>query len=493
MSRGDPPPPKRSASGARSQDRALRVLMSLVDDITVETDERGLLQTTLDHIVEALGLTGAATFIIGPNGEVAPAAERWPAIGEHPPTLDLARSAVAMQRPAYREQVGEGWFAAAPLMRRGRPLGAIVLRDARPDAVLPDASLLEALGKQIGAGLENVRLVDALRSSADLSQIANRITASFASGTDLKVAIAAFARELAGVYAFDLLAWGFVNEAGDYLEVVSYPEDTTWGWDNVVPVVGSGLGSAALNNRAVSSADLLHNRQFIEDMRLLEKGVRAYVVVPLNARGHSIGALALGSNRERAYDDAAVLQLQTLADSIALALENARLIQKTRELSITDDVTPLYNYRFFHQIIDRELKLVDRYHSVLSLVFLDLDNFKPINDNYGHLRGSRVLREVGFLLRAAVRETDYPVRYGGDEFVLVLPQTDAATAKGVAEKLRELIVGHTYLQEEGINARIGVSIGVATYPTDATSKETLVRRADEQMYQDKARRKAGGA
>jgi diguanylate cyclase (GGDEF)-like protein len=486
-----PPPPKRSTPASKSQDRALRVLMSLVDDITVETDERGLLQSTLDHVVEALALTGAATFIIGVDGEVAPAAEHWPSPTDRAPTLDLARSAVDMQRPAYREQAGEGWFAATPLMRRGRPLGAIVLRDARPDAVLPEAALLEALGKQIGAGLENVRLVDALRSSADLSQIANRITASFASGTDLKVAISAFAREVAGVYPFDRLAWGFVNDAGDYLEVVAHPEDTTWGWDNVVPVVGSGLGSAALNNRAVLSADLLHTRQFIEDMRLLEKGVRSYVVVPLNARGHSIGALALGSNRERAYDENAVVQLQTLADSIALSLENARLIQKTRELSITDDVTPLYNYRFFHQIIDRELKLVDRYHSVLSLVFLDLDDFKPINDNYGHLRGSRVLREVGFLLRAAVRETDYPVRYGGDEFVLVLPQTDAETARGVAEKLRELIEGHTYLQEEGINARIGVSIGVATYPTDATSKETLVRRADEQMYHDKARRKTG--
>ena len=93
---------------------------------------------------------------------------------------------------------------------------------------------------------------------------------------------------------------------------------------------------------------------------------------------------------------------------MALAFENVRLFQKTRELSISDEVTPLYNFRFFHQILDRELKLVDRYKSVLSLIFVDLDRFKPINDQFGHLRGSRVLREVGFLLRAAVRETDYP-------------------------------------------------------------------------------------
>jgi two-component system cell cycle response regulator len=137
------------------------------------------------------------------------------------------------------------------------------------------------------------------------------------------------------------------------------------------------------------------------------------------------------------------------------------------------------------------LKLVDRYRSMLSLIFLDLDRFKPINDQFGHLRGSRVLREVGFLLRAAVRETDYPARYGGDEFVVILPQTDGEAAEALAAKLRRLIEEHTFLQEEGINARIGASLGVATYPIEARSKESLIRLADERMYGDKDDRKTG--
>jgi diguanylate cyclase (GGDEF)-like protein len=182
-------------------------------------------------------------------------------------------------------------------------------------------------------------------------------------------------------------------------------------------------------------------------------------------------------------------RLQPVADSVAMAFENVRLFQKTRELSISDEVTPLYNFRFFHQILDRELKLVDRYKSMLSLIFVDLDRFKPINDQYGHLRGSRTLREVGFLLRAAVRETDYPARYGGDEFVVILPQTDGDATRALADKLRRLIEDHVFLQEEGINARIGCSLGVATYPTEARSKESLIRLADERMYADKETRK----
>jgi GGDEF domain-containing protein len=134
--------------------------------------------------------------------------------------------------------------------------------------------------------------------------------------------------------------------------------------------------------------------------------------MPLNSRGRGIGVLALGSRSDGAYDEATLARMEPLADSVALALENVRLFQKTRELSITDEVTPLYNHRFINQIIDRELKLVDRYRSVLTLIFADLDRFKPINDRYGHLRGSRMLREVGFLLRSAVRETDYPAATG---------------------------------------------------------------------------------
>jgi diguanylate cyclase (GGDEF)-like protein len=99
-----------------------------------------------------------------------------------------------------------------------------------------------------------------------------------------------------------------------------------------------------------------------------------------------------------------------------------------------------------------------------------------------------VLREVGFLLRAAVRETDYPVRYGGDEFIVVLPQTDGPAAEQLAEKLRGMIEEHVFLHEEGINVRLGASLGVASYPTDARTKADLVRVADERMYADKASR-----
>ncbi len=171
---------------------------------------------------------------------------------------------------------------------------------------------------------------------------------------------------------------------------------------------------------------------------------------------------------------------------LSVAIENVKLYQQTKETSILDDVSSLFNFRYFHPALERELKLVTRHKSRLSLLFIDLDKFKQINDSHGHLRGSKVLREVGFLLRAAIRETDIAARYGGDEFVVILPDTDYPQAKRLGERIRQLILRTTYLKEEGINARLGASIGLSTFPTEAPTKEELIHLADERMYRDKA-------
>jgi diguanylate cyclase (GGDEF)-like protein len=488
-SRTTKPSPTAAFQAVAVQDRTIRTLVAVIGDLSIEREQGGLVRSTLEHIVAALSTSGGVTFLFDADGALYGAASVNISAAEHAVALELALASLGDDRPSVKETLDGGWYALAPLVTQGQTVGVLVLRDSGPEGLPPARDLLEILGKQIATGLENVRLYAELRASSERASMLNRISASLAAGRDLRTVIPAFAKEIATIQPFDRLACAFVNDSGDYIEVVGHPEDTTWGLGGVIPVVGSGPGLVVLNGKAVLQPDLLRNHRFIEDMRLLEEGIRSYLLLPLNARGRAIGVLALGSVEVGAFDESSLARLQPLADAVSLAFENVRLFQRTRELSITDELTPLYNARFFHQILDRELKLVDRYESVLSLIFVDLDRFKPINDTYGHLRGSRVLREVGFLLRAAVRETDYPARYGGDEFVVILPQTDGAAARQLGEKLRGQIEGHVFLQEEGINAELGVSLGVATYPVDATTKEALIRLADERMYQDKDRRK----
>jgi diguanylate cyclase (GGDEF)-like protein len=491
------PTPSRAPARAASarppgvgDDRLLRTLVSLLDDLTVERDEPGLLRSALEHVVGSLDLAGAAVFLSGEDGALQEAGEHHLA-ADPQAALALASSALGQDTPLVQELPEAGWLAATPLRARQKALGALVLHEGVAPAPALDRELLEVIGKQVGTGLENVRLYAELRVSSSRAEVLRRITAAATAGSDLGTIVPAFAAEVQALHAFDRLACGFVNETGDYIEMVSHPEGTSWGLGSVLPVVGSGPGFVALNNRPVLQKDLLHEHRYLEDMRLLEDGLRSYALFPLTSRERAVGVLALGSAREAAFDEGTLARLQPLADAVALAFENVRLFQKTRELSITDEITPLHNFRYFHQALDRELKLVNRYGGALSLLFVDLDRFKPINDQYGHLRGSRTLREVGFLIRAAVRETDIPARYGGDEFVVILPQTEGDSARVLAEKLRRLVEGHTFLQEEGINARLGVSLGVATYPAEASAKEALIRLADKRMYEDKESRRTG--
>ena len=477
-------------SNTAARERALQALLSLAESLSVESEPEHMLRSALADLVRTLELTGAIGYLNDPADEELSvvAVHRFPEV-RRVAAARIARRCQEGGTPQLEAIRGAGWLAAAPLVRQRRALGALVFFEEREDEPPPDNALLEGLGRQLGTGLDNARLHAELRAASQRADAMSRISRSLASGSDLKTVMPAFSTELATLQDFDRLCVAFVDESGDYLQVVTDPPEATWGLGEVVPVVGSGLGSVVLNDRPVLQSDLLHQHRYIEDMRLLEDGLRCYVLMPLSARQQPIGVLAMGSNRAGHYDETTLARMQPLVGAVAHALENLRLFQKTRQLSITDEVTPLYNVRFFHQILDRELKLVDRYQSVLSLLFIDLDKFKPINDQYGHLRGTRVLREVGFLISASVRETDYPVRYGGDEFCIVLPQTDTEAACNFAERLRAAIQNHPFLQEEGIDARLGASLGVATYPTEADSKEALIRLADQRMYRDKEERK----
>lgn len=178
--------------------------------------------------------------------------------------------------------------------------------------------------------------------------------------------------------------------------------------------------------------------------------------------------------------------LQAVASELVVAVENSRLYGLTKRLAITDELTDLYNYRFLQQRLDEELGRADRYNKRLSLLMLDLDDFKRINDTYGHIVGDRVLAEVGQLLKSTVREVDIVARYGGEEFTIILPETDASGAFIVAEKIREAVAVHRFPDAEGGRSiHLTVSTGLSSYPVHASDKEALLRSADDAVYHAK--------
>jgi diguanylate cyclase (GGDEF)-like protein len=180
------------------------------------------------------------------------------------------------------------------------------------------------------------------------------------------------------------------------------------------------------------------------------------------------------------------LVIYAVASELVVAVENSQLYKLTKQLSVTDELTGMFNYRYLQQRIDDEVARAKRYSKHVSLLMMDADDFKMFNDSYGHLAGDRALADFKVVLSSVVREVDVVARYGGEEFAVVLPETDAAGAFVVAEKIREAIAAHLFGDAEGARCcTLTVSIGVATYPTYAYDKESLLREADDALYRAK--------
>jgi diguanylate cyclase (GGDEF)-like protein len=180
------------------------------------------------------------------------------------------------------------------------------------------------------------------------------------------------------------------------------------------------------------------------------------------------------------------LVLNAVASELVVAVENSELYKLTSRLAVTDELTGLANYRQLQQRLDEELVRAARYGKHVSLLMLDADDFKSFNDAQGHVAGDEVLAEIGSIIRGRVREVDVVARYGGEEYSVVLPETDASGAFVVAEKIREAIELHQFADANGVRAcNLTVSVGIAAYPTHARDKDSLLREADDALYHAK--------
>jgi len=249
--------------------------------------------------------------------------------------------------------------------------------------------------------------------------------------------------------------------------------------------VGQGLaGWVAQAGEVVVVPDTSKDSRFFGSVDAKTKmETRSIVAVPVRFRDQCLGVIELiNCMGPEGFSKRDLALLEALADYAAIAIENARHVQRIHELTITDDCTTLYNARHLNFMLDTEIYRSHRYAFEFSLIFIDLDHFKQVNDTYGHLVGSRLLAEIGQAIKDKCRLIDLAFRYGGDEFVVLLPQTSKENALGVAKRLHKLIREAVWLKDSSVNVRVTASVGVASYPTDSRTKAELLHLADEAMY-----------
>lgn len=220
--------------------------------------------------------------------------------------------------------------------------------------------------------------------------------------------------------------------------------------------------------------------------KLRNLSIRSFIFLPFLVQDRVIGFLCSYSPDEAFFDQEKFSNFQVFCNQISIGLQKSLLYEKVQKLSITDGLTKLNSHRYFKQRLEEELVLARRYSSQLSLLILDIDLFKHYNDNYGHVAGDHVLMEVARLLREQSDATHVAARYGGEEMVLIAPETTKEQAMELAEKIRKAVESHSFTVGKE-TTKVTVSIGVATVPQDAQSSLDVISRADKALYAAKSR------
>lgn len=282
--------------------------------------------------------------------------------------------------------------------------------------------------------------------------------------------------EISAVYLF---------ESGDWTLRLRASEGRPDGFFRTVIPVSETLLGVAFREGFVEQPDV---RGVIElaGWATCPDEVRSHAAMPLRSGEKVVGVLMIASSIRRALTEAEKERVQVIANQSSLALQNALLHEELERLSVTDRLTGLYNHGYLHQRLEQEIERATRFGHSLSVIMLDIDDFKQFNDRHGHPMGDVVLKAVSEIIRENLREIDVAARYGGEEFMVVLPETDIEGALSVAERMRSSIEGRRHATADGERrAAQTASFGVAMYPLHAADASSLIQSADQALYRAK--------
>ncbi len=229
----------------------------------------------------------------------------------------------------------------------------------------------------------------------------------------------------------------------------------------------------------------VHDLGSRDDYIPLHDATQSVAIIPRTSHGQSKGMLVVESAEKSFFTSRDEQLLSIVARAAGLALENAELHHRTEELTVIDELTGAYNYRYFVQKFQEEKKRAIRYRMPLSIIMVDIDWFKKINDSYGHEAGNVVLTQLAGIIQGCIRDVDIFCRYGGEEFVVILPQTPLRESEHIGERIRGRVEGNIIDVGQTGKIKITVSVGVSSFPENGRSEEDLVSVADEALYQAK--------
>jgi len=389
-----------------------------------------------------------------------------------------------------RERLGVTWipdqpakcFCGAPILLGGKPAGVLVAMSKEREFVFEerDLEVMQTAAGQVSVAVENARLfAEEQRRSRQLAFL-NSISKTAISSEDAEQMLAEIVSHIQRNFRFDHIGIGIFDYVTKDIEIKAEAGTTAKALGKRIPLGTGILGRVARTGESalVQAAGDGHVQGVLPDSR-------AVLCIPITYGDTLLGVLNVESQREDAFLPEDVLIMNTLADLLATALHNSFVFQKLQQQSITDGLTGIKTRRYFWEALSSEWKRASRSGRPFSVVLVDLDKFKEVNDTLGHLEGDLVLFRVGRVLEQKCRQSNVVARYGGDEFVILMPETGIEQAQTLAERLRLWLATDPMLSQHHITG----SFGVASFPVHGVSVEDIIRMADAGMYVSK---RAGG-
>jgi len=372
-----------------------------------------------------------------------------------------------------------------PLMKQDRLIAILAMGEKQNGKLytVEDIEIIESVASRIAAIMERQYLYAQLEErEKELSSI-SRLTNIVISSMDIRGIFEGFSQQLKDIVAIDWSAVTLIENEQLCFSALSGTISSPWQTGERIPLEGTGSEWVIKHGKSLYEPDLGQHRMFWTEDNLVKRGIQSIVYSPLLVTGKSIGTLVIASCQPNAYSAKQLQLLEQLASQIAAPIENSRLYTQAEQKARIDDLTGLFNRRHFEERLEDEIARHSRYGGIFSMLILDLDSFKTYNDIYGHLAGDKLLREVGGIIKNSIRSADQAFRYGGDEFTLILPETNVDDAYMVAERIRKEIAA----EMKARNIILTCSIGLVHYPSNGATFNTLMETADAALYYAKTK------
>jgi diguanylate cyclase (GGDEF)-like protein len=371
---------------------------------------------------------------------------------------------------------------ALPLKIGKRTIGVLNIECSEKNVFTNNTvRILELIADRLSVALQNARLYEEATNSAKELAVSFTIAKSLISNLELDHVLSTILKVIRDTFGYAVIAILLKDHDELYVKAAhGYAK-------NVIKKIRLKIGRQGICGKVAQTGKLLYAPNVTEVPYYYEgkKTIRSEAAIPLEIKGNVIGVLNIESDKPDAFTAKDLHMFSVFATQAALAIENARLYNETKELSLTDALTKIANRRHFNLVLDSEIKKAKGYSRPLSLAMIDLDDFKVFNDNFGHVTGDRLLTLIADTLKNNLRDTDFVARYGGEEFVIIFPETSQPLALKVSERLRQAVAQRPLRIKKRGKKKMTISIGIATYPNHAENKIELVNTADRALYRAK--------